>query len=96
MFGERMIDRLLQYRERALALVALAGVVGGGILWGVGEGQAADALWAATDAVMLVPLTWSVLRTLLARDVGVDAIALFSMAGALALRECRSVTAIRF
>ena len=82
-----MIDRLLQYRERALALVALAGVVGGGILWGVGEGQAADALWAATDAVMLVPLTWSVLRTLLARDVGVDAIALFSMAGALALRE---------
>jgi heavy metal translocating P-type ATPase len=83
----RVIDRLLQYRERALAVVALAGVVGGAVLWGVGEKQAADVLWAATDAVMLVPLTWSVLRTLLARDVGVDAIALFSMAGALALGE---------
>ena len=40
--------------------------------------------------VMLVPLGWSVLRSLLRGDVGVDAIALISIAGALALRVfCR-------
>ena len=37
--------------------------------------------------MLLVPLTWSVVRSLLRRDVGVDAIALISMAGALALGE---------
>jgi heavy metal translocating P-type ATPase len=37
--------------------------------------------------MLLVPLTWSVLRSLLRGDVGVDAIALVSMAGALALGE---------
>jgi heavy metal translocating P-type ATPase len=36
---------------------------------------------------MLVPLTWTVARSLLRRDLGVDAIALVSMAGALALGE---------
>jgi heavy metal translocating P-type ATPase len=52
----------------------------------VGE-SAADVVWAVTSAVMLVPLSWSVLRTLLRGDVGVDAIALVSIAGALALDE---------
>ena len=36
---------------------------------------------------MLVPLTWSVARTLWRRDVGVDAIALVAMASALATGE---------
>ena len=44
-------------------------------------------LWAATVALMLLPLSWSVLRSLVRGDVGVDAIALVSMAGALALGE---------
>ena len=35
----------------------------------------------------LIPLTWSVLRTLMQGDVGVDAIALVAMVGALALGE---------
>ena len=35
----------------------------------------------------LIPLTWSVLRTLMRGDVGVDAIALVAMVGALALGE---------
>src|SRR5262249_34217466 len=47
----------------------------------------ADGLWAATTALLLVPLAISVVRSLLRRDVGVDAIALVSMAGALALGE---------
>ena len=66
---------------------ALAGTLGGGILWLSGEVSAAHVAWAATTALLLVPLTWSVVRTLLRGDVGVDAIALLSMAGALAVGE---------
>jgi heavy metal translocating P-type ATPase len=53
----------------------------------LGRAEAADVAWAAVDAFLLVPLTWSVVRTLLRRDLGVDAIALVSMAGALALGQ---------
>lgn len=73
--------------ERALAAVSLAGLAIGGGLALAGAGDLAAATWAATVALMLVPLTWSVLRSLLRRDVGVDAIALVAMAGALALGE---------
>ena len=72
---------------RLLALAALVCVVGGGVLYAFGYGGAADAVWAAGSAIMLVPLTWSVLRTLWHRDVGVDAIALVAIAGALATGE---------
>jgi len=72
---------------RLLALAALVCVVGGGILFAFGYGGAADAVWAAGSAIMLVPLTWSVLRTLWHHDVGVDAIALVAIAGALATGE---------
>jgi heavy metal translocating P-type ATPase len=80
-------QRLEPYQARILGTLALAGVLAGAVLWAVGARVAADVAWAATDALMLVPLTWSVVRRLLRRDVGVDAIALFSMAGALALGE---------
>jgi heavy metal translocating P-type ATPase len=53
----------------------------------VGDPVVADAFWAASTALLLVPLTVSVVRSLLRHDVGVDAIALVSMAGALALGE---------
>ena len=72
---------------RLIAGAAFAGVVGGLALAAASHHQAADWLWAATTAMLLVPLTWSVLRSLLRGDVGVDAIALVSMAGALALGE---------
>jgi heavy metal translocating P-type ATPase len=75
------------HSARVVALGALAGVGVGLILWGAGQRRAADTLWAATTALLLVPLSRSVVRSLLRRDVGVDAIALVSMAGALALRE---------
>ncbi len=71
----------------ALALVALGSVLAGALLHVVGQEPAGDALWAATVALMLVPLSWSVLRSLVRGDVGVDAIALVSMAGALLLGE---------
>jgi heavy metal translocating P-type ATPase len=72
---------------RIVGLVALIAVVAGLVLAGVDHHRAADLVWAATTAMLLVPLTWSVLRSLLRGDVGVDAIALVSMAGALALGE---------
>jgi heavy metal translocating P-type ATPase len=53
----------------------------------LGVDAPAHMTWAATTALLLVPLTVSVTRTVLRGDVGVDAIALVSMAGALALGE---------
>ena len=72
---------------RIVAAAALAAVTVGLLLAAADRRTPADALWAATTAMLLLPLSWSVLRSLLHRDVGVDAIALFSMAGALALGE---------
>ena len=69
------------------ALAALGGVLAGVGLHVTGFEIAADSAWAATTAMLLIPLTISVVRSLLRRDVGVDAIALVSMAGALALGE---------
>ena len=73
--------------QRLLALAALITVSLGGLLHLVGAEPAGDVLWATSLAVMIVPLAWSVLRSLWRRDVGVDAIALVSMAGALALGQ---------
>ena len=72
---------------RLLAFLAMIGVVGGLVLHVLGVDAPAHMAWAATTALLLVPLTVSVTRTVLRGDVGVDAIALVSMAGALALGE---------
>jgi heavy metal translocating P-type ATPase len=72
---------------RVLVGVILGALVAGGLLHLFGLGEAGDAVWAAAIAITLVPLTWSVGRTLMRGDVGVDAIALVAMAGALALGE---------
>jgi cation transport ATPase len=82
--AERPMERL-----RALIMpgLALTGIVVGGLLELFVGAPPADAVWAATVALMLVPLTWSVARSLLRGDVGVDLIALLAMAGALALGE---------
>jgi heavy metal translocating P-type ATPase len=74
-------------RKRGLALAALAGVAAGGALYLFSLRAEADAVWAASAALMLVPLSWSVVRTLARRDVGVDAIALVAIAGAVALGQ---------
>ena len=70
-----------------LAVAALTGVGAGAVLHLLGIDRPAHLAWAATTALLLVPLTVSVARSLLRRDVGVDAIALVSMAGALVLGE---------
>jgi heavy metal translocating P-type ATPase len=82
-----LLRRLAARSARLVAVSALAGVLGGVGLWVAGYGEPADWLWAAATALLLGPLTLSVVRSLLRRDVGVDAIALVSMAGALALGQ---------
>jgi heavy metal translocating P-type ATPase len=74
-------------RPRLLALACLVLIAIGGALSLLGAGAAGNAVWAATVALMLVPLTWSILHTLAQGRVGVDAIALVAMAGALAVGE---------
>ena len=73
--------------NRLLAAGVLAAIGVGGLLHLLSEPEAGDAIWAVATAVVLVPLAWSVGRSLLQGDVGVDAIALVAMAGALALGE---------
>jgi heavy metal translocating P-type ATPase len=83
--------RSARWAERVRVLgpssAALCGIAAGGLLALLAGPAPADAVWAATVALMLVPLTWSVARSLMGGDVGVDVIALLAMAGALALGE---------
>jgi len=74
-------------RTRLLPLATLGLIVAGGALQLAGAPTTGDAVWAATVVVMLVPLTISIIRTLASGRVGVDAIALVAMAGALAVGE---------
>jgi heavy metal translocating P-type ATPase len=82
-----VFESLRAHSRRSIAVAALGGVLGGIVLFALDERRAADWLWAATTALLLVPLALSVFRSLLRRDVGVDAIALVAMTGALALGE---------
>src|SRR3954464_8677688 len=70
-----------------LLVAAVLGIVAGGIAYADGAHDAADALWAATTVVGLVPLLISLDRDLANRESGVDVIALLAMSGALALGE---------
>jgi heavy metal translocating P-type ATPase len=80
----RWLERL---RVLGAPVLALSGIVIGGLLALVVGAAPANAVWAATVAFMLAPLTWSVARSLRRGDIGVDVIALLAMAGALALGE---------
>jgi heavy metal translocating P-type ATPase len=80
-------DTLNALRTYIAPTAASVGIVSGGLLYAFVGANAADVAWAATVAIMLVPLSWSVLRSLLHGDLGVDIIALLAMAGALALGE---------
>jgi heavy metal translocating P-type ATPase len=73
--------------NRLLAAAVLAAIGAGGLLYLASQPAAGDAVWAVATAVVLVPLTWSVGRSVRRGDVGVDAIALVAMAAALVLGE---------
>jgi heavy metal translocating P-type ATPase len=72
---------------RVLVGLILLALAVGGVIHIFVPGNAGDLVWAAAIAATLIPLTWSVGRSLARGDVGVDAIALVAMAGALALGE---------
>lgn len=68
-------------------MAQLAAIAAGLALAAAGRSGPADAVWAASAAVALVPLAASVVRALAARRLGVDVIALLAIAVALALGE---------
>jgi heavy metal translocating P-type ATPase len=73
--------------RRLIAAATLIGLAVGALLHFAGAPVAGADVWAAATAVVLVPLVWSVVRSLARRDVGVDAIALIAIATALALGQ---------
>jgi heavy metal translocating P-type ATPase len=78
--GHRILNRIV------LALTLL-GIAGGAAARFSGRGDLASYLWAGTILLALLPLAYSVLRSLLSGKMGVDLIALIAMAGALALGQ---------
>jgi heavy metal translocating P-type ATPase len=74
-------------RAPVLPFATLTLIVVGGALHLAGAPTAGDVVWAGTVAVLLIPLTVSIVRTLAQGRVGVDAIALIAMAGALAVGQ---------
>ena len=78
------LDRLL---PRALIAIALVALSAGGVAWALGKPELAHWAWAAGTVPVIAGLVVSILRDFLAGRLGVDAVALLSMIGALALDE---------
>ncbi len=77
-----------------MAAACIAGLAAGGAVRLADSSAAANAVWAAVAAVVLLPLSWSVLRSLVRGRFGVDVIALISIGGALALGEYLAASVI--
>jgi heavy metal translocating P-type ATPase len=75
-----------RFTRAAFALTVL-GLASGGVAWLVGRHHLADHLWQATIVLVLLPLALDIGASLRRRELGVDAIALLAMAGALAFGE---------
>ncbi|MEV7011395.1 heavy metal translocating P-type ATPase [Streptosporangium sp. NPDC051022] len=76
-----------RFGSTAFVVVTVAGLSAGAALHLAGTALAGDAVWAAVTVVALVPALWQVLSALRERRLGVDAIAVLALAGALAVRE---------
>lgn len=87
--GLRTVAAMLHHAgwDAAVAAAELTAIAVGAALLLGGRGGAADAVLALAVLTALVPLGWEVARSLLRGKLGVDAIALLAMAGALALGE---------
>ena len=77
-------ERVLRW---ALVSVAVVGLSAGIVAHMAGRSDLADLLWALATAPVVAKLAFSIVRDLLAGRLGVDAIALVSMSGALALGQ---------
>jgi len=73
--------------HRTLLAVALAGLSVGFAAWAVGRRDLAEWCWAAGSLPVVVGLAGAMLRDFVAGRVGVDAVALVAMAGALVLGQ---------
>ncbi len=72
---------------RLWVAASIVGIVAGGVAWAIDQPGAADAFWAATTVIGIVPITRDVVVGLIKREPGVDLIALLAMVGALVLGE---------
>ncbi|MEO5885045.1 MAG: heavy metal translocating P-type ATPase [Candidatus Limnocylindrales bacterium] len=86
---ERRLPGWLVGMVRPFALLALTvvGLVVGLLLEWAGRGDLATWSWTIPTVVVGVRLVWSIIRDLLAREAGVDIIAILAIGGALALGE---------
>jgi heavy metal translocating P-type ATPase len=73
--------------RRFLLLAVLLGLLAGGAAIALGHQRLADWLWIGATVPVVIVLAISIIRALLARRMGVDAIALLAMAGAIALNQ---------
>ena len=78
------MDRLLR---RSLVVIAVGGLAAGGMARLAGYATLADQCWVAATVPVIAGLAYSIVHDLLCGRMGVDAIALLSMAGALALGQ---------
>ena len=78
------LDRLLR---RSLVVIAVGGLAIGAAARLAGYGSLADQFWFAATVPVAVGLIYSIVRDLAAGRMGVDAIALVSMLGALGLGQ---------
>src|SRR5215469_18338490 len=73
--------------QRSLILIALGGIVLGGVAWAAGRHDIARWTFAAGTVPVAFGLLVSMIRDLVAGRMGVDAVAFLSMTGALGLGE---------
>ena len=86
--GRREFAWLVEHRAQVLASIAVTAIVVGGVLHASGSAAAGDAVWGAAVALLAAELALEVGRSIVVEhSLGVDAIALVAMVGALALGE---------
>jgi heavy metal translocating P-type ATPase len=74
-------------RRYPLPFIALALMLVSGVLWLSGQRQAAQLALAAITLIGGLPLIWATLRQVLAREFGVDLIALLAITGSFLLGQ---------